>query len=125
MGWSNAYRIPIAVHVNCCYQAELYVAWKVPRACGAHHVVWATRGQQRSFHDSKGYIDAVQSRNPGSSPLSDDVLRACRGLLAEGFCAPHHPYFHRVGTFLDSLLDTADAVAQRQAAKTRPGVGWI
>ena len=65
------------------------------------------------------------TRSPGSSPLSDDLLRACRGFLAEGFCAPQHLYSHRVGTFLDSLLDTADGEAKRQAAKAQPGVGWI
>ena len=124
-GWSQTYSIPIPVHVDGSYQAESYDAWEVPRARGAHHVVWGTRGQQWSFHDSKGYIDAVQSRNPGSSPLSDDLIRACRGLLAGGFGVPQHLYSHRVGTFLDSLLDAADDVAKRQAAKAQPGVGWV
>ena len=95
------------------------------RARGAHRVVWGTRGRQWSFHDSKGYIDAVQSRNPGSSPLSDDLLRACRGLLSEGFSAPQHLYSHRVGTFLDALLDVADGEAKKQASGARPEVGWI
>ena len=101
------------------------MAWEVLRARGAHRVVWGTRGPQWSFHDSKGYIDAVQSRNPGSSPLSDDLLRACRGLLSEGFSAPQHLYSHRVGTFLDSLLDVADGEAKTQASRARPEVGWI
>ena len=70
-------------------------------------------------------MDAVQSRNPGSSPLSDDLLRACRGLLAGGFGVPQHLYSHCVGTFLDSPLDTADDVAKRQAAKAQPGMGWV
>ena len=69
-GWHQTYRVPIAVHVDGSYQAELYVAWEVLRARGAKRVVWGTRGPRWSFHDSKGYIDAVQSRNPGSSPLS-------------------------------------------------------
>ena len=56
---------------------ELYVAWEVIRARGAVLVIRGTRGQQWSFHDSKGYIDAVQSRNPGSPPRSDDLLGAC------------------------------------------------
>ena len=124
-GWHQTYRVPIPVHVDGSYQAELYVAWEVLRARGAHRVVWGTRGPQWSFHDSKGYIDAVQSRNPGSSPLSDDLLRACRGLLAEGFCAPQHLYSHRVGTFLDSLLNEADGEAKKQASRARPKVGWI
>ena len=123
-GWRQAYSIPIPVHVDGSYQAELYVAWEVLRARGAHRVVWGTRGQQWSFHDSKGYIDAVQSRNPGSSPLSNYVLRTCRGLLARGFNVPQHLYSHRVGTFLDSLLDDANGVAKRQAAKAQPAVGW-
>ena len=38
-GWSQAYRIPIPVHVDGSYQAELYVAWEVLRAGGAHRVV--------------------------------------------------------------------------------------
>ena len=101
------------------------MALEVLRACGAHRVVWGTRGPQWSFHDSKGYIDAVQSRNPGSSPLSDDLLRACRGLLAEGFCAPRHLYSHRAGTFLDSQLDVANGEAKKQAARPQPEVGWI
>ena len=86
--------------------------------------MWGTRGQQCSFHDSKGYMHAVETRYPGSSPLSDDVLRACRGLLAGGFDVPQHLYSHRVGTFLDSLLDNADGVAKRQA-RARPAMDWI
>ena len=113
-GWRQAYTIPIPVHVDGSYQAELYVAWEVLRARGAHRVIWGTRRQQWSFHDNKGYIDAVQSRNPGSSPLSDDLLRARRGLLAGRFDVPQSLYSHRVGTFLDSLLDDADGVAKRQ-----------
>ena len=124
-GWNQTYRIPIPVHVDGSYQAELYVAWEVLRVRGAHRVVWGTRGPQWSFHDSKGYIDAVQSRNPGSSPLSDDLLRACRGFLAEGLCAPKHLYSHRVGSFLDSLLDTAAGEAKRQATKAQLEVGWV
>ena len=124
-GWHRIYRIPIPVHVDGSYQAELYVAWEVLRARGAHRVVCGTRGRQWSFHDGKGYIDAVQSRNPGSSPLSDDLLRACRGLLSEGFSAPQHLYSHRVGTFLDALLDVADGEAKKQASGARPEVGWI
>ena len=73
-GWCQAYCIPIPVHVDGSYQADLYVAWEVLRASGAHRVVWGTRGQHWSFHDNKGYMDVVQSRNPGSSPLSDDLL---------------------------------------------------
>ena len=104
----------------------MYVAWEVVRARGAHRVVWGTRGQQWSFHDSKGYIDAIQSRNPGSSPTSDDLLRACRGLLAKGLCVPQHMYSRHVGSFLDSLLDTDHGVVKRQkAAKAQPRVGWI
>ena len=118
-------RVPIPVHVDGSYQAKLYVAWEVVQARGAHRVVWGTRGPQWSLHHSKGYIDAVLSPNPGSSPLSDDVLRACRGFLAEGFCAPQHLYSHRVGTFLDSLLATADGEAKRQAAMAQPRVGRI
>ena len=124
-GWSRTYRIPIPVHVDGPYQAELYVAWEVLRAHGAHRVVWGTRGQHWSFHHSKRYIDVVQSRNPGSSPLSADLLRACPRVLAGGFCVPQHLYSHRVGTYLDSLLDIADDVAKRQAAKAPPGPGWI
>ena len=124
-GWQRTYRVPSQVHVDGSYQAKLYVAWEVLRARGAHRVVWGSRGPQWSFHGRKGYTDAVQSRNPRSSPLSDDLLRACRGLLAEGFCAPQHLYFHRVGTFLDSLLDEADGEAQKQASRARPEVGWI
>ena len=51
-------------------------------------MVWGLQGTQWSFHDSKGYIDAVQARNPGSSSLLDDLQRACRGLLGMGFDAP-------------------------------------
>ena len=58
-GWHQSYRVPIPVHVDGSYQAELYVAWEVLRARGTHRVVWGTRGPQWSFHDSKGYIDAV------------------------------------------------------------------
>ena len=83
------------------------------------------RGVQWSFHDSKGYTDAVQSRNPGSSPLSDNLLRACRELLGMGSDAPRHLYSHRVGTFLDALLDVADGVAKRQAQVAQPQVGWV
>ena len=84
---SQTYRIPILVHMDGFYQAALYVAWEVLQARGGHRVVWGTRGTQWSFHDSKGYIDAVPSRNPGSSPLSDDLLRACMGVLGRGvFC---------------------------------------
>ena len=125
MGWHQPYAIPIPVHVDGSYQAELYVTWEVLRARGAHRVVWSIRGQLWSFHDSKGYIDVVQSRNPGSSPLSDDLLRACRRLLAVGFDAPQHLYSHRVGTFLDALLDGADGVAKRQAKAAQPQVGWV
>ena len=124
-GWRQAYTIPIPVHVDGSYQAELYVAWEVLRARRAHRVIWGTQGQQWSFHDSKGYIDAVQSRNPGSSPLSDDLQRACRGLLVGGFDVPQHLYSHRVGTILDSLLGDDDGVAKRQAARARPEVGWV
>ena len=92
-------------------------------ARGAHRVVWGTRGQHWSIHDSKGYIDGAQSRNLGSSPLFDDLLCACQGLLAVRFDVPQHLYSHRVGTFVDSLLDTAGDVAKRQAAKAQPGVG--
>ena len=60
------------------------MAWEVLQARGTHRVVWGTRGPQWSFHDSKGYIDAVQSRNPGSSLRSDDLLRACRGCCPRG-----------------------------------------
>ena len=95
------------------------------RARRAHRVVWGTRGRQWTFQDSKGYIDAVQSRNPGSSPLSHDLLQACRGLPSEGFSAPQHLYSHRVGTFLDALLDIADGEAKKQAFRVRPEVGWI
>ena len=115
-GWHQTYRVPITVHVDRCYQAELYVASEVLRAGEAHRVVWGIRGPQWSFHDSKGYIDAVQSRNRGSSPLSDDLLQACRGLLAEGFSAPQHLYSHRDGNFPDSLLDEADGEAMKQAS---------
>ena len=114
-----------SVHMDGSYQAELYVAWEVVRARGAHRVVWGSRGQQWSFHDSKGCIDAVQSRNPGSSPLSDDLLHACQGLLAGGFDVPQHLYSHRVGTFLDSVLGDADDVAKRQAMKAQPRVGCV
>ena len=107
------------------YQAEIYVAWKVLRARGAHCRDWGTRGLQWSFHNSQGYIDAVQSRNPGSSPLLVDLLRACRGLVAEGSGAPQHLYSHRVGTFLDSLLDEADGKAKKQASRAWPELGWI
>ena len=124
-GWHQTFRIPIPVHVDGSYQAELYVAWEVLRARGTHRVVWGTRGPQWSFHNSKGYIDAVRSRNPGSSPLSEDLLRACRGPLSEGFTAPQHLYSHGVGTFLDSLLDVADGEAKKQPSGARPEVGWI
>ena len=118
-GWSPAYRIPIPVPSGVVRRlGSAAGARGPPRGRG-------TRGQQWSFHDSKGYIDAVQFFNPGSSPLCDDLLRAYRGLLAGGFCAPQHLYSHRVGTFLDSLLDMANGVAKRQAAKAQPGVGWI
>ena len=70
MGWQQSYAIPIPVHVDGSYQVELYVVWEVLRARGAHRVIWGIWGQQWSFHDSKGYIDAVQSGNPGSSPAS-------------------------------------------------------
>ena len=89
----------------------------------AHRVVWGVRGTQWSFHDCKGYIDAVQFRNPGFWPLLDDLLRACRGLLGMGFDAPQHLYSHRVGTFLDALLHNADGVAKHQAKVARPRVG--
>ena len=124
-GWHQIYRIPIPVHVDRSYQEELYVAWEVLRARGTQQVVWGTRGLRWSFHDSKGYIDAVQSRNHRSSPLSDDLLRACRGLLSKGFSASQHLYSHRVGTFLDVLLDVADGEAKKQASGARPEVGWI
>ena len=107
------------------YQAELYVAWEALRARGAHRVISGTRGQQWSFHDSKGYIDAVQSRNPRSSPLSNDLLQACQGLLGGGFDVPQHLYSHRVGTFLDAVLDDADGVAKREDARAWPEVGWV
>ena len=123
-GWHQTYRVPIPVHADGSSQAEHYVAWEVLRARGTHRVVWGTRGSQWSFHDSKGYIDAVQSRNPGPSPRSDDLLRACRGLLSEGFSAPQHLYSHRPGTFLDALLDVADREAKKQASGARPEVGW-
>ena len=42
-----------------------------------------------------------------------------------GFDVPQHLYSHRVGTFLDSLLDDADGVAKRQATRARLEVGWI
>ena len=84
-----------------------------------------TRGPQWSFHDSKGFIDPVQSHKPGSSPLWHEPLRACRGLLAERFSAPQHLYSHRLGTFLDSLLNEADGEAKKQASRVRPEVGWI
>ena len=86
---------------------------------GTHRLVWGVRGTQWSFHDSKGYIDAVQSQNPGSSPLSNDLRRACTE-LGMGFDAPRHLYSHRLGTFLDALLDDADGVAKRQAQVARP-----
>ena len=35
-GWSQTYRIPIPVHVEGSYQAELYVAWEVLLAQGVH-----------------------------------------------------------------------------------------
>ena len=101
------------------------MAWEVLRARGTHRVVWITRGPQWSFHNSKGYIDTVQSRNPWSSPLSDDLPRACRGLLSEEFSAPQHLYSHRVGTFLDFLLDEADGKAKTQASGAQPEVWWI
>ena len=61
------------------------------------------------------HIDAVQSRVPGFSPPSDDLMWACRGLPGMGFDAPHHLYSHRVGTGLDALLDNANEVAKHQA----------
>ena len=87
-GWRQSYAIPVAVHVDGSYQAELCVAWEVLRTRGANRVVRGIRATQWSFHDSKGYIDVVQSRNHDSSLLSDDLLRACRGLLGMGFDAP-------------------------------------
>ena len=99
------------------YQADLYVPWQVLRSRRAHCVVWGTGVPQWSFHDSKGYINAVQSRKAGSSPLCDDLLLACRGFLAEGLCAPEHLYSHLVGSFPDSMSDTADGEAKRQAGK--------
>ena len=65
-GWRQSYAIPIQVHVDRSSHAELYVAWEVLRARRRLRVMWGTRGQQWSFQDTKGYIDAVQSRNPGS-----------------------------------------------------------
>ena len=41
------------------------------------------------------------------------------------FDAPQHLYSHRVGTFLDALLDNADEVAKGQAQVAWPWVGWI
>ena len=124
-GLHQTYWVPIPVNVDESYQAQPSVAWDMLRARGAHRVVSGTQGLQWSFHDSKGYIGAVRSRNPGCFPLSDDVLSACPGLLAEGFFAPQHPYSQRVGTFLESLLDLADGEAKKQAARARPKVGWI
>ena len=58
-GWCRSYAIPILVHVDGSYQAELYVAWIVLRARGAHRVVWGVRGTQWSLHDSKTYLGKV------------------------------------------------------------------
>ena len=90
------------------------------------HTAWCGGyGEPNGPSTAARCTDALQSRNPGSSPLSDDLLRACRGLLGMGFDAPQHLYSHRVGTFLDALLHHADGVAKRQAKGAWPRVGWI
>ena len=55
----RSYAIPLLVHVDGLYQAELYVALVVLRARRTHCVVWGVWGTQWSLENSKGCIDAA------------------------------------------------------------------
>ena len=105
------YVVCVHVHVRVCVCAGVHVCVRV---CVCVCICMCV-----------GYIDTVQSCNPGSSLPSDDLLRACRGLLGISFHAPQHLYLHRVGRVLGVVLDGTDGVPKRQAQAVKPQVGWV
>ena len=86
--------IPLLVHVDGLYQVELHVAWIVLWARGAHHVIWGVQVSRWSFHGSKGYIDAVRSCNPRSSPLSERPLAGLLQVVMAGHFVAGYPWRH-------------------------------
>ena len=123
------------IHVNNSYQGESICAWVFPRylqsarglTCGFADRDTDTQNW-RLFHDSMSYLVALggKNRHEEYSYLVDCVIAKCRGLLQEmSLDGPRHLYSHLKGTFLDELLDIADAVTKSWANRAKPRPGWI
>ena len=123
------------IHVDNSYQGESLCAWACLRSllnarsvcCG-----FASRDTDtqrcRLFHDSMSYLSALGGKNlhEEHSYLVDCVIRQCREMLGEtSLDGPEHLYSHLNGTFLDQLLDIADAEAKECAYRAIPRPGWI
>ena len=121
------------IHVDNSYQGESICAWAFLRSLlNARSLTCGFAGRDtetqscRLFRDSMSYLAALGGKilHEEYSYLVDCVIRKCREILGEmSLDGPQHLYSHLKGTFLDELLDIADAVAKECAnrAKPRPG----
>ena len=119
-GHYTLHRIPIPIFCDNSYQAQLYVAWVVPRAHAC--ACWFMRDERWSLNDSNSYVTALGSRNDSASPLIASLLTACRSLI-KNTAFPRHLYSHLTGTFLDRVMDAVDCLARDVGMSQTPG--WI